>query len=109
MSFTTARPHHIRSACFLHHRSNCLELFVICSQRSIFTTSICATTEGTSFSMRLWLTMGTPPLCIIAKTNFEFEITGEVLTGRFSSSTTVVVHSASYPPGRANRVAVYQW
>jgi len=38
----------------------------------------------------------------------QAEITGEVLTGRFSSSTTVV-HSASYPPGRANRIAAYQW
>jgi len=38
----------------------------------------------------------------------QAEITGEVLTGRFSSSTAVV-HSASYPPGRANRVAAYQW
>jgi len=26
-----------------------------------------------------------------------------------SSSSTAVVHSASYPPGRANRVAAYQW
>jgi len=33
---------------------------------------------------------------------------GEVFTGRFSSSTAVV-HSASYPPGRANRIAAYQW
>jgi len=31
-----------------------------------------------------------------------------VLTGRFSSSTAVV-HSASYAPGKANRVAAYQW
>jgi len=31
-----------------------------------------------------------------------------VLTARFSSSTAVV-HSASYPPGMANRVAAYQW
>jgi len=32
-----------------------------------------------------------------------------VLTGRFSS-LPVVVHSASYrPPGKANRVAAYQW
>jgi len=38
----------------------------------------------------------------------QAEITGEVLTGRFSSSTAVV-HSASYPSGRANRVAAYQW
>jgi len=38
----------------------------------------------------------------------QAEITGEVLTGRFSSSTAVV-HSASYPPGTANRVAAYQW
>jgi len=38
----------------------------------------------------------------------QAEITGEVLTGRFSSSTAVV-HSASYPPGRANQVAAYQW
>jgi len=39
----------------------------------------------------------------------QAEITGEVLTGRFSSSTAAV-HSASYPPGRAiNRVAAYQW
>jgi len=30
----------------------------------------------------------------------QAEITGEVLTGRLSSSI-VVVHSASYPPGRA--------
>jgi len=36
----------------------------------------------------------------------QAEITGEVLTGRFSSST-VVVHSAS--ESRANRVAAYQW
>jgi len=36
------------------------------------------------------------------------EVTVEVLTGRFSSSTAVV-HSASYPPGKANRVAAYQW
>jgi len=38
----------------------------------------------------------------------QAEITGEVLTERFSSSI-VVVHSASYPPGKANRVAAYQW
>jgi len=38
----------------------------------------------------------------------QADITGEVLTGRFSSSTAVV-HSAIYPPGRANRVAAYQW
>jgi len=31
----------------------------------------------------------------------QAEITGEVLTGRFSSSTAVV-HSASYPPGKAH-------
>jgi len=34
----------------------------------------------------------------------QAEIAGEVLTGRISSSTAVV-HSAGYPPGRANRVA----
>jgi len=38
----------------------------------------------------------------------QAEITDEVLPGRFSSSTAVV-HSASYPPGKANRVAAYQW
>jgi len=36
----------------------------------------------------------------------QAEITDEVLTGLFSSSTAVV-HSASYSPGRANRVAAY--
>jgi len=36
------------------------------------------------------------------------EITDEVLTGRYSS-LTAVVHSASYPLEKANRVAVYQW
>jgi len=38
----------------------------------------------------------------------QAEITGEVLTRRFSMSISVV-YSASYPPGRANRVAAYQW
>jgi len=38
----------------------------------------------------------------------QAEITSEVLTGRFSSSSAVV-HSASYPPVKANRVAAYQW
>jgi len=38
----------------------------------------------------------------------QAEITDEVLTGRFSLSTAVV-HSSSYPPGKANRVAAYQW
>jgi len=38
----------------------------------------------------------------------QAEITDEVLTGRFSTSTAVV-HSASYPLGMANRVAAYQW
>jgi len=35
----------------------------------------------------------------------QAEVTGVVLTGRFSSSPAVV-HSTSYPPGKANRVAV---
>jgi len=38
----------------------------------------------------------------------QAEITGLVLTGRFIS-LPVVVHSARYPPGKANRVAAYQW
>jgi len=38
----------------------------------------------------------------------QAKITDVVLTGRFSSSP-VVVHSASYPPGKANRAAAYQW
>jgi len=38
----------------------------------------------------------------------QAEITGEVLTERFSSSTAVV-HSASYPLEMANQVAAYQW
>jgi len=38
----------------------------------------------------------------------QAEITDEVLTGRFSS-LTAAVHSASYHPGKANRVAAYQW
>jgi len=32
-----------------------------------------------------------------------------VLTGRFSSLPAVVHSSASYPSGKANRVAAYQW
>jgi len=36
------------------------------------------------------------------------EITGEVLTGQFCSSTAIA-HSAIYHPGRWNRVAAYQW
>jgi len=42
------------------------------------------------------------------KWRWQAEITGEVLTGRFSSSTAVT-HSASFPPGKVNRVAAYQW
>jgi len=38
----------------------------------------------------------------------QAEITGEVLTGRFSS-LPIVVDSASYPPRKANRVAALQW
>jgi len=38
----------------------------------------------------------------------QAEITGVVLTGRFSLLPGVV-HSASHPLGKANQVAVYQW
>jgi len=43
---------------------------------------------------------------IMVLSHQQAEIPGEVLTGRFSSSTAIV-HSASYPPGTANRVAAY--
>jgi len=45
---------------------------------------------------------------IFASSLQQTKITGVVLTGRFSS-LTAVVHSASYPPEKANRVAAYQW
>jgi len=55
--------------------------------------------------VRIWAPLIFTSWCISLQ---QAEITGEVLPGRFSSSTAVV-HSASYPPGRANRVAAYQW
>jgi len=44
---------------------------------------------------------------IIAHQPSQAEITGEVLTD--DSVHRLLYHSASYPPGKANRVAAYQW
>jgi len=38
----------------------------------------------------------------------QADITGVMLTGR-PSSVPAVVHSVSYPPGKANRETTYQW
>jgi len=38
-----------------------------------------------------------------------FESEHRLFSHHSASASTAVVHSAGYPPGRANRVAAYQW
>ena len=58
---------------FTHLCPNCLEQPAIWSQRGIFTTSIPAPTQSTSFSTRLLLTIATRRLCIIVLNDIEWQ------------------------------------
>jgi len=60
----------------------------------------CGVVRGSRFRIHRWA----PHIFTWCISLQQAEITGEVLTRRFSSSTAVF-HSASYPPGRVNRVA----
>jgi len=98
--------HHISnnvSTCFVIIFIRVIRLFV--GRCGVVGSTLAFGSIGHGLWARIWAPLIFTSWCISLQ---QAEITGEVHTERFSSSTAVV-HSASYPPGRANRVAAYQW